>query len=71
MRWSAQRGAAALLLQSVYLDSFLTEHAPKPENVENEQSTQYWKWDFSLPVMVPLLQLGVPFPELVNCVFGY
>jgi hypothetical protein len=25
---------------------------------------QYWKW-------VPLLEMGMPFPELVNCTFGY
>ena len=25
---------------------------------------QYWKW-------VPLLEMGMPFPVLVNCAFGY
>jgi hypothetical protein len=63
--------AEILLLQSIYLDSFVTEHAPKPENEENKLLTQYRKWDFSLPVMVPLLEMGVPFPALVNCAFGY
>ena len=60
-----------LLLQSIYLDFFVTEHASEPENEENEPSTQYWKWDFSLLVMVPVLEMGVPFPVLVNCAFCY
>jgi len=55
-------------LQSIYLDSFVTENAPKPGNKENKQSTKYRKWD---PAMVLLLEMGVPFPELVNCAFGY
>jgi hypothetical protein len=49
----------------------MTEYVPEPENEENKQSTQYRKWDFSLPVMVPLLEMGHPFPVLVNCAFGY
>ena len=49
----------------------MTEHAPEPENEENERLTQFWRWDFPLPVMVPLLEMGVPFPELVNYAFGY
>jgi hypothetical protein len=61
--------AAKFCVRPLY--SFVTEHAPEPENEENERSTQFWKWDFPLPGMVPLLEMGVPFPELVNCVFGY
>ena len=55
-------------MQSIYLDSFVTENAPKPGNKENKQSTKYRKWD---PAMVLLLEMGVPFPELVNFAFGY
>jgi len=47
--------------QSVYLDSFVTEEVPGPENEKNELSTQYRKCDFSLPVLVPLLEMGPPF----------
>jgi len=54
--------AETLLLQSIYLDSFVTEHAPEPENEENQRSMQSRKWDFSFPVMVPLLEMGVSFP---------
>ncbi len=49
----------------------MTEQAPEPENEENERSTQYRKWDFALPVLVPVLEMGCPFPVLVNCAFGY
>ncbi len=49
----------------------MTEQAPEPENEENERSTQYRKWDFSLPVLVPVLEMGRPFPVLVHCAFGY
>jgi hypothetical protein len=69
--WARRGRAAALLLQSIYLDSFVTTHAPEQENEENERSTQYRKWDVSLPVMVPLLEMRVPFPAMVNCAFGY
>ncbi len=37
----------------------MTEHAPEPENEEKKRSTQFWKWDFPLPVMVPLLEIKV------------
>jgi hypothetical protein len=57
--------------QSVYLDSFMTEEVPESENEKNKVSTLYLKCDFSLPVMVPLLEMGRSFPVLVNCVFGY
>ena len=53
---------------------FVTEEAPEPENEEkNERSTQYQKCDFSLSVLVlvPLLEMGGPFPVKVNCAFGY
>jgi hypothetical protein len=50
---------------------FVTEQAPKPEKEENERSTmQYREWDFSLPVIVLLLEMSRPFPVLVNCQFG-
>ena len=61
--------AAKFCIRPLY--SFVTEHAPEPENEENERLTQFWRWDFPLPVMVPLLEMGVPFPELVNYAFGY
>ncbi len=32
---------------------------------------QYWKWDFPFLVMVPLLEMGVPFPVMVICRFWY
>ena len=40
----------------------VTEQVPEPENEENEWSTQYRKWDFALPVLVPVLEMGLPFP---------
>ena len=43
--------------QSVYLDSFVTEEAPEPENEKKQRSTQYRKCDFSLPVLEPLLEI--------------
>jgi hypothetical protein len=49
----------------------MTEQVPEPENEENEWSTQYQKWDFALPVLVPVLEMGLPFPVLVNCAFGH
>ena len=49
----------------------VTEQVPEPENEENEWSTQYRKWDFALPVLVPVLEMGLPFPVLVNCAFGH
>ncbi len=49
----------------------VTEQVPEPENKENEWSTQYQKWDFALPVLVPVLEMGLPFPVLVNCAFGH
>ena len=55
----------------MYLDSFMTEEVPESENEKNKVSTLYLKCDFSLPVMVPLLEMGRSFPVLVNCVFGY
>ena len=50
--------AAKFCVRPLY--SFMTEHAPEPENEENKRSTQFWKWDFPLPVMVPLLEMGNP-----------
>jgi hypothetical protein len=35
----------------------------KYPEVESKKG-QYWKW-------VPLLEMGMPFPVLVNCAFGY
>jgi hypothetical protein len=49
----------------------VTEQVPEPENEENEWSTQYRKWDFALPVLVPVLEMGLPFLVLVNCAFGH
>ena len=49
----------------------VTEQVPEPENEENEWSTQYQKWDFALPVLVPVLEMGLSFPVLVNCAFGH
>ncbi len=40
----------------------VTEQVPEPENEENEWSMQYRKWDFALPVLVPVLEMGLPFP---------
>ncbi len=40
------------------LQPLVTEQVPEPENEENEWSTQYRKWDFALPVLVPVLRLG-------------
>jgi hypothetical protein len=48
----------------------VTEQVPEPENKENEWSMQYRKRDFALPVLVPVLEMGLPFPVLVNCSFG-
>ena len=53
------------------LQPLVTEQVPEPENEENEWSTQYRKWDFALPVLVPVLEMGLPFPVLVNCGFGH
>jgi hypothetical protein len=36
----------------------MTEEVPESENKKNKVSTLYWKCDFSLPVMVPLLETG-------------
>ncbi len=49
--------AAKFCVRSLY--SFVTEHASEPENEENERSTQFWKWDFPLLVLVSLLEMGV------------
>jgi hypothetical protein len=53
--------------QGFSCNPFVTKQAPEPEKEENEWSTQYRKWDFSFPVMVPLLEMGRPFPVLVHC----
>jgi hypothetical protein len=50
-------------------DTIVTEHAPEPENKKSKRSMQYRKWDFPLPVMIPLLEMGGPLPVLVNCAF--
>ena len=41
-----------------------TEQAPEPEN-EKMNGQQYRKWDFALPVLVPVLEMGCQFPVLV------
>ena len=62
-RWSAWR---------LSLSMFVTSNMrPSQKTKKNERSTQYRKCDFPLPVLVPLLEMGRPFPVLVNCAFGY
>jgi len=64
IRWEGGDASLAIRLPKLF-------HASYTENKEYERSTQYQKWDFSFPVLVPLLEMGVPFPVLVNCMFGY
>ena len=63
--WVSERVA------SLSLSLFVTNMRPSQKTKKNEQSTQYRKCDFPLPVLVPLLKLGRPFPVLANCTFGY
>ena len=57
--------------RGVSLSLFVTEEAPEPENEKKNNGQSIRKCDFSLPVLVPLLEMGRLFPALVNCAFGY
>jgi hypothetical protein len=58
---------------NISLSLFVTEEAHEPENEKKRMvnAVTYRKCDFSLPVMVPLLEMGRPFSVMVNCAFGY
>jgi hypothetical protein len=69
---AAEGGSASLIFgckRDPFTETVRDCTCAEPENEENEPSTQYWKWDFPLPVMLPVLEMGGPLPVLVNCTF--
>jgi hypothetical protein len=58
---AAEGGSASLIFgckRDPFTETVRDCTCAEPENEENEPSMQYWKWDFPLPVMVPVLEMG-------------